>query len=209
MKKNYNTDYHEVFECPNCHYQKVIQIDECCRNPLKIVIIDKTMKVDRLLYQCINCGGIVNRSKPLSFKKFSDQIRDEINIYRLKEWLEYIRNDYQSIKGYIDENNFRISNFGKLQEHYSTEKYKNIRKQALIRDGNKCQICYKDAEEVHHLTYKNLPDEKPVYGLKSTDNEFVKDSSTINRNRRLIGLQSIKLRRKITKEFFKRIKQHQ
>lgn len=50
---------------------------------------------------------------------------------------------------------------------------------------------------------------KPVYGLKSTDDEFIKDSATINRNRRLIGLQSIKLRRKITKEFYKRIKQHQ
>ncbi|WP_105170217.1 HNH endonuclease signature motif containing protein, partial [Chryseobacterium piscicola] len=152
--------YHEFFECPNCNYQKAIQIDECCRSPLKIVIIDKTMKVERLLYQCINCGGIVNRSKPLSFKKFSDQIRDEINIYRLKEWKDNIENDFRFIKEAINENNFRLSNFGKLQEHYATEKYRNIRKKALIRDENKCQICNKDAEEVHHLTYENFPDEK-------------------------------------------------
>lgn len=44
---------------------------------------------------------------------------------------------------------------------------------------------------------------KPVYGLKSTDEEFIKDSININHNRRLIGLQNIKLRRKITKEFLK------
>ncbi|SIT10114.1 hypothetical protein SAMN05421796_11610 [Chryseobacterium piscicola] len=118
------------------------------------------MKVERLLYQCINCGGIVNRSKPLSFKKFSDQIRDEINIYRLKEWKDNIENDFRFIKEAINENNFRLSNFGKLQEHYATEKYRNIRKKALIRDENKCQICNKDAEEVHHLTYENFPDEK-------------------------------------------------
>ncbi|PQA89839.1 hypothetical protein B0A70_15480 [Chryseobacterium piscicola] len=60
----------------------------------------------------------------------------------------------------MNENNFRLSNFGKLQEHYATEKYRNIRKKALIRDENKCQICNKDAEEVHHLTYENFPDEK-------------------------------------------------
>ncbi|MDR6548526.1 hypothetical protein J2810_004616 [Chryseobacterium rhizosphaerae] len=44
---------------------------------------------------------------------------------------------------------------------------------------------------------------KPVYGVKSTDEEIMKDSANINRNRRLIGLQSFKVRRKITKEFLK------
>lgn len=160
MKKEYDSDYHEIFQCPACNYQKVIRIDECCRNPLKIVIIDNTMKVDRLLYQCINCGGIVNKSKPLKFNEFSDEIRDEINIFRLEEWKENIKNDFQFSKIPIDENNFRISNFGKLQDHYSTEKYRNVRKQALIRDENKCQICDKNAEEVHHLTYENFPNEK-------------------------------------------------
>ncbi|MDQ0781352.1 hypothetical protein [Chryseobacterium sp. W4I1] len=45
-----------------------------------------------------------------------------------------------------------------------------------------------------------------VYGLKRTDDEFIKDSVIINRNRRQIGLQSIKHRRKITKEFLKKIR---
>ncbi len=44
---------------------------------------------------------------------------------------------------------------------------------------------------------------KPVYGVKSTDEEIIKDSANINRNRRLIGLQSFKVRRNITKEFLK------
>ncbi|MCW0520628.1 HNH endonuclease [Riemerella anatipestifer] len=160
MELQYETEYHEVFQCPKCKYQKVIQIDECCRNPLKIVVIDNTMKVDRLFYQCINCGGIVNKSKPLSFKKYSEHIRDEINISRIEEWIENVNFDYKLSKEDVDENNFRISNFGKLQEHYASEKYRNIRKKALIRDNYQCQICKKDAEEVHHLTYENIPNEK-------------------------------------------------
>lgn len=47
--------------------------------------------------------------------------------------------------------------------------------------------------QVNHL--------KPVYGVKSTDEEIIKDSVNINYNRKLIGLQSFKVRRKITKEF--------
>lgn len=160
MKKEYDTEYHEIFECPNCNYQKAIKIDECCRSPQKIIIIDKTMKSERLLHQCINCGGIVNRNLPLSFKKFSHEIRDEINSHRLKEWTDNVDDDFRFVKEAISENNFRLSNFGKLQAHYATEKYRNIRKKALIRDQNKCQICNKEAEEVHHLTYENFPDEK-------------------------------------------------
>ncbi|RQO41541.1 hypothetical protein DBR39_02610 [Chryseobacterium sp. KBW03] len=49
--------------------------------------------------------------------------------------------------------------------------------------------------QVNHL--------KPVYGVKSTDEEIIKDSVNINYNRKLIGLQSLKVRRKITKEFLK------
>lgn len=160
MIKEYDTDYHEIFQCPNCNYQKIIQIEECCRNPLKIVIIDNTVKVDRLLFQCINCGGIVNKSKPLSYKKYSDQIRDEINSYRLKEWNEKIRFDFQFAKEPVNEHNFTISNFGKLQEHYASEKYRSVRKKALMRDKYECQICGSKAEEVHHLTYENYPNEK-------------------------------------------------
>ncbi len=160
MDKEYDTEYHDVFQCPNCEYQKLIQIDECCRKPLKIVIIDNTKKLDRLLYQCINCGGIVNKNKPLSFKEYSDQIRDEINTHRLKEWQENVNFDFQLTKEPINENNFRISNFGKLQEHYATERYRNLRKNALVRDNYKCQIYSRQAEEVHHLTYENFPNEK-------------------------------------------------
>ncbi|STD11758.1 hypothetical protein [Chryseobacterium carnipullorum] len=54
--------------------------------------------------------------------------------------------------------------------------------------------------------YLQINQLKTVYGLKRTDDEFIKDSVIINHNRRLIGLQSIKHRRKITQEFLKKIR---
>ncbi|MBB6332841.1 hypothetical protein HNP24_003844 [Chryseobacterium sediminis] len=46
---------------------------------------------------------------------------------------------------------------------------------------------------------------KPVYGVKSTDEENIKDSSKVNHNRRAIGFPSLKQSSKITKDFFKKI----
>ncbi|PTT41379.1 hypothetical protein DBR28_04190 [Chryseobacterium sp. HMWF028] len=54
--------------------------------------------------------------------------------------------------------------------------------------------------------YNQINQLKTVYGLKRTDDEFIKDSVIINRKRRQIGLQSIKHRRKITQEFLKKIR---
>ena len=156
----YQTEFLDICECPSCKIQKTISIDDCCRNPLKIVIIDRTKKVDRLLFQCKNCGGIVNRNLPLSFKKYGDEIRDELNEYRYEEWRNNVYNDYLSVKDDIQENNFWNSKRGKYIKYLSSEEWKNIRDIALKRDEYKCQKCkIKNADEVHHLTYENLYNE--------------------------------------------------
>lgn len=153
----YQIEFHNIYECPNCNYQKIVRIEECCRNPFKIVIIDRTKRVERLLYQCKNCGGIVNRSLPLSFKKYGGEIRDELNGYRFEEWKENINNDYLSVKEQTDENNFRYSKRGKYLEYLASEKWKIKRQFIFERDNFKCQNCKeKNADEVHHLTYDRL-----------------------------------------------------
>lgn len=162
LNKIYEIVYHDVYECINCGYQKILKIENCCRNPFKIVVIDRTTKKPRLLYQCKNCGGVVNKNKPLSFKKYEEEISDEINTYRIDEWEINCQQDYLMVKDQVLENNFKLSNFGKLAVHYMTEKYRSIRQKALIRDNYNCQIpnCNNIAEEVHHLTYENFPNEK-------------------------------------------------
>ena len=157
----YPIKFHDVYECPNCNYQKTIRIDDCCRNPFKIVIVDRSKKIERLLHQCKNCGGIVNRNLPLSFKKFGGDIRDEFDEHRFEIWQENVNNDYLSVREEINENNFRNSRRGKYLEYLDSEKWKLKRQLVFDRDNFKCQICKDNvSDEVHHLTYERLFQEK-------------------------------------------------
>lgn len=157
----YQTEFLDICECPICKMQKTIGLDDCCRDPFKIVIIDRTKKVERLLFQCKNCGGIVNKNLPLSFKKYREEIRDELNEYRYEEWKNKIHFHYLSVKDDIQENNFWNSKRGKYIKYLSSEDWKKVRELVLKRDENKCQKCKtKNADEVHHLTYENLFNEK-------------------------------------------------
>ena len=156
----YQTKYLDIYECPTCKNQMTFSIDDCCRDPFKIVIIDRTKKIDRLLYQCKNCGGIVNKNLPLSFKKYGDEIRDELNVHKYNDWELDKENDYLSIKEDIQTNNFWNSKRGRYIQYLNSDEWKKIRSLVLKRDENKCQKCkIKDAEEVHHKTYDNLYNE--------------------------------------------------
>lgn len=156
-EKVYEIEFHNIYECPNCKYQKAMKIDDCCRHPNKIVIIDNTKKTKRLLYQCKRCGGIVNKNLPLPFNKFEDQIKDEINIYRFDEWAEKQRYDYLLVKDALEENNYRFSKWGIYNEYLSSKEWRAKRILVLKRDDYKCQACkIASAEEVHHLTYANI-----------------------------------------------------
>lgn len=161
MNKIYEIEFHDIFECPNCKFQKILFINDCCRNPLKIVVLERTDKVKRLLHQCKSCGG-VNKTKALPFEKYGSEIKDEINIHRVEEWKINRHDDFLIAKDAVFENNQKISNFGKLRQHYMTENYRKTRKEALIRDNYRCQNpnCKNEAQEVHHLTYINFPNEE-------------------------------------------------
>lgn len=186
-EKIFEIQFHDVYECSNCKYQKAIKIDDCCRNPNKIVIIDNTKKIDRLLYQCKECGGIVNKSLPLSFKKFADQIRDEINIYRLEEWEEKVRFDYLSIKDNIEENNYRFSKWGIYNEYLASNEWKAKRTLVLMRDDYKCQVCkVAKAEEIHHLTYSNIYNER-LEDLQALCSNCHHQITMAERNNRLLN----------------------
>lgn len=156
----YETEYLEICECPNCKSQRAFAIDDCCRKPFKIVIIDRTKKVERLLFQCKNCEGIVNRNLPLSFKIYGEQIKDEFNEDRYEKWKKRIEYEYILVNEDIKENNFWNSKKGKYIRYLSSDEWKKIRELVLKRDEYKCQKCkIKSADEVHHLTYQNLYNE--------------------------------------------------
>jgi len=156
----YQSEFHDVYGCDKCKKQRAIQIDDCCRSPLKIVIVEQTEKTIRLLHQCVMCGGIVNRHLPLSRKKYGDDIREEMNEYRFQEWKQRVHDDYLLIKEDIDKNNFEHSRYGKYMAYLGSPEWKTKRQMVLKRDSYLCQSCkQKEAVDVHHLSYDNLYNE--------------------------------------------------
>lgn len=62
LKGIFSGSFHDVLHCPSCGYDSIIPLESCCRSGLHVV----TEHVDpngrhSLFYQCINCGGAIDR----------------------------------------------------------------------------------------------------------------------------------------------------
>ena len=160
--KLYEINYYDIYECPSCKKQNIVEIDDCCRNPFKIIVEDLSKLPYRRLYQqCKNCGGVVNKNKPLSYKQNQNNIKDEINFYRIEEWNLSKFNDIEYIREIINEHNFDISKYGKYLNYLESEIWLNLKNKIKKRDKNKCTKCNSNLNlQVHHLTYENLFNEK-------------------------------------------------
>ena len=81
--------YHDIYQCVVCNFLTPIRIEECCKKSfLYVAIDDKNPERRRLHRQCLTCGGCVDRNRPLSFKKYSNEIRYEFSHNNVSE--EYI-----------------------------------------------------------------------------------------------------------------------
>ena len=104
--------YHDIYQCVVCNYLTPIRIEECCKKSfLYVAIDDKNPERRRLHRQCLTCGGCVDRNRPLSFKKYSNEIR-----------YEFSHNNYQK---WIEERNFETTNLWECvkERNYDTSKY--------------------------------------------------------------------------------------
>lgn len=154
--------FHTIFRCISCTYLMPIRIEDCCRNPfLNVTIDNKNQERIRLHRQCQNCGGYLDRTRPLSHKQYSSKIRFEFSHINFSSWNndrnDELRNLWESVK----EDNNTSSRFGKYSTYIQSDKWKDIRSDVLERDQNLCQECKTNpAVEVHHKTYENLFNEK-------------------------------------------------
>ena len=160
--KLYEINYYDIYECPSCKKQNIVEIDDCCRNPFKIIVEDLSKLPYRRLYQqCKNCGGVVNKNKPLSYKQNQNNIKDEINFYRVEEWKLAKFNDIEYIKEIVNKYNFDLSKYGKYLRYIESEKWFILKNRIKKRDKNKCTKCNSNLNlHVHHITYDNLFNEK-------------------------------------------------
>lgn len=159
--RDLESKFHNIYKCADCNYTTTKRIEDCCRNPfLNVTIDDKNQERKRLHRQCMNCGGCVDRTKPLSFKKHSDEIRYEFSYLNYNNWLKEREYEREALWDWISENNYYTSDYAKYREYLNSDIWKLKRKGVLIRDENLCQECkIKPAEEVHHKTYENLYNE--------------------------------------------------
>lgn len=150
--------HHDIFTCLDCNYWTYSPIDECCRNPYKIIVIDrKNHDLYFIREQCMECGGCINKSKPLSSKKYGEQIRGELSEIREEEWWERVRDEKKILADLKKEYRYYNSPWYKYYEYRSSNNWKEKRKLIFERDNKTCQICKIDtATEVHHLSYQNI-----------------------------------------------------
>ncbi|GEQ87434.1 hypothetical protein ULMS_29420 [Patiriisocius marinistellae] len=160
VERNYN--HWNVYECANCKYWTYSNSDDCCKERNEIITIDhKPSGIIALYYQCISCGSSPNRNKPLSIKKFGEKIRSEFSNSRFLEFKEKKEFERQKLSEQKSEYNNRNSKQYKYYEYLTSHKWKELREKVKLRDNFLCQECKSEkAEEVHHLTYENIFNEK-------------------------------------------------
>lgn len=154
--------FHNIFECQSCSYQKVARINNCCRKPFKIVVIEQyNFSLFRLYHQCKNCGGVLDRTRPLSFKEYEDEIRYNFKKESHEEWKNNIKEEMSYISKEVSENNYRNSKKGQYDIYLYSKEWKLKRDLVLKRDKYICQECkVNQAIDVHHLNYDRLFNEK-------------------------------------------------
>ena len=150
--------FHDIYDCNNCHYWTYHRITDCCRDPFKMIVVDKKAYPQYFIReQCTHCGGCINKKKPLLKKKYGDQIRDELDKYRDQEYDDKVSQEREDLLGLKKDYNYHNSKLYKYQVYLNSPTWKHKRQQVHDRDKNICQLCkIETSEEVHHLTYKNI-----------------------------------------------------
>tara|TARA_R110002049_G_C9025379_1_gene551637 strand:- start:404 stop:994 length:591 start_codon:yes stop_codon:yes gene_type:complete len=155
-------DYHNIYECQDCQFWLYEKLNDCCRDPFKIVVIDrKNYSLYFIREQCFNCGGCINKRKPLSSKKYSQLIKGALNIERDEEYKSILSSEKNLLFELKKEHSRYNSRQAKYHRYLQTKEWKTIRNKVLKRDNSICKICNENkADDVHHKTYENVFNEK-------------------------------------------------
>lgn len=155
-----NYKFHDIFECFDCKKWTRQKIDTCCRNPFEVYVFEYgNFHAEKIFIQCLNCYGCLNRTKPLPFKGFAEKVRGNSQFLKEKfnNWISNKKAESDEIYEIEKHLKYITSNRYFYEEHLRSKYWKDIRRLALNRDREICQICKTEpATDVHHLTYENL-----------------------------------------------------
>lgn len=155
-------EYFDVFECQDCKLWFWEPIVSCCRKPQERVVVQQyDFNTFHIRIQCDHCGGCLNMKNPLNHEAYDNKIKGEFSTEMLINWKQAKKSESDYIYNISKQLKFANSNYSKYLNHLQSVYWKNIRLQVLLRDENTCQLCKTAlAQDVHHLTYINLGNEK-------------------------------------------------
>jgi hypothetical protein len=150
--------FHDVFECDDCNFVNYKLIDDCCRNPSEMIVIDRyDSGFSPIRKQCIHCGGCLSMTKPLSSRIYGDQIRGEFDKERFHEWKSARSEEKNELYNIKKDYRFKETRYFKYQQYLLSAEWGIKRKLVMERDHGLCQKCKAEhAVDVHHLTYERL-----------------------------------------------------
>jgi 5-methylcytosine-specific restriction endonuclease McrA len=147
-----------IFYCSNCHGYKITEL--ACNHDFMLILFELSNGAFQLREFCKLC--YYRNPKPLKQancdltttpRKTEASYQDFYNNLTLSE-TEDIRTFLIPFRKELS------SDFCKRYTDYmDSDEWKKMRSKILQRDFEKCQICGKKAEQVHHLTYVHLKNE--------------------------------------------------
>ncbi len=153
-------EFFDFYECLNCKSIFSFGIDECCRNPSTIFVIEhySNNTLTRIFKQCSTCGGAFKKDK-FPNKTHGNLVESEFSETTFNNWNKR-RNDENLIISELFEAH-RKSRFYNYHKYLQSEEWKTIRNQVIERDNGLCLHCkINPAQEVHHKHYNNIYREK-------------------------------------------------
>mgnify|MGYP000213911781 CR=1 FL=1 len=157
--KNHNeteftNQYYSGFLCEYCHSINVIE--HPCNHAYRFALLQKKNNTKELKNICTKC--FEREQKGYKIKDY-DLTGIKTITFEVANNLRYQKYEYRK-EIYEQLNHKKNTDWRYNYEAYlQTTQWAAKRVQVFRRDNFKCQICYGKAEEVHHITYKNLHNE--------------------------------------------------
>jgi len=156
-----------VFICRDCNLFD-IEYFECSHEkyepyPIRLTIVGGRKMIKMYCPDCKHTFGEILKNKP-EYKDIPEGSNEKHH-----EYWKNIRDQERIKTAELTEGKERLKQilsqmefsekYKQYQKYLLSNKWKNLREVIMKRDHYKCQICFKNAEEIHHLTYVHLGNE--------------------------------------------------
>lgn len=156
VKRLHTFEFFDYYECLSCKSIFSFRIDECCRNPSTIFVIEhySNNNLTRIFKQCLTCGGAFRKYK-FPNKTHANLVESEFSETNFDNWNKERNRENSIIIEQFEV--YKKSRFYNYHKYLQSEEWKIIRDKVVKRDNGICLYCKTNpAQEVHHKHYKTI-----------------------------------------------------